>query len=257
MTSLPVLDDPIIGVMTDLHGNTPALEAVLGDGCASGVRRWLILGDLALMGPDPVGVIQTVAELDTIAVLSGNGDRYVVSDDRPKISTETITADADTMAQVLDMVASFGWTKGCLSRARELHRLDGLVSDYRAALCDGTRLLAVHASMLSDEGEGLRPGATDDELRALFPAPAADLVFAGHTHEPTDRDLDGVRYVNPGSVSNPPTSDKAARYCIIHNDPAGHALELRAVDYDHDAVADLVRASTIPGAERLIDRFFA
>ncbi|MET0901630.1 MAG: metallophosphoesterase family protein [Acidimicrobiales bacterium] len=77
----------------------------------------------------------------------------------------------------------------------------------------------------------------------------ADIVFAGHTHQPTDRVVRGVRAVNLGSVSNPITDDLRASYAVLHSDRHGHAIEHRRVAYDRHGFLDAVARSGHPGAE--------
>ena len=74
----------------------------------------------------------------------------------------------------------------------------------------------------------------------------ADVVCAGHTHQPTDRRVDGVRAVNLGSVSNPITDDLRASYVVLHADGHGHCVEHRRVAYDHDAVLARIARSGHP-----------
>lgn len=71
-------------------------------------------------------------------------------------------------------------------------------------------------------------------------------MFAGHTHQPTDRQVGGVRAVNLGSVSNPITDDLRASYVIVRADRHGHSLEHRRVAYDREAFLDVVARSDHP-----------
>ena len=72
-----------LGVLSDVHGNRHALEAVLADGAAQGVDRWWALGDLVAIGPDPVAVLELLADLPDIVVTRGNTERYTLTRDRP------------------------------------------------------------------------------------------------------------------------------------------------------------------------------
>jgi hypothetical protein len=84
------------------------------------------------------------------------------------------------------------------------------------------------------------------ETRTSFDA---HLVFAGHTHQPTDRAVGRVRAVNLGSVSNPITDDLRASYVILHADGHGHAVEHRRVGYDRDSFLGSVASSGHPAAD--------
>ena len=74
----------------------------------------------------------------------------------------------------------------------------------------------------------------------------ADVVFAGHTHWPVDRQVNGTRAVNLGSVSNPFAQDLRASFVIVEADSDGHTIEHVRVDYDHDAVIAALEAQLHP-----------
>ena len=74
-------------------------------------------------------------------------------------------------------------------------------------------------------------------------------MFAGHSHQPTDRVVDGVRAVNLGSVSNPITDDLRASYVVLHVDRSGHRVEHRRVAYDQAAFLNAVAQSGHPAAD--------
>jgi len=86
-------------------------------------------------------------------------------------------------------------------------------------------VLGVHASPGCDDGEGITPHRPTAELRAALAGADAQVVFAGHTHQPTDRVVGGIRAVNLGSVSNPITDDLRASYVVLHADRHGHTIE--------------------------------
>jgi predicted phosphodiesterase len=85
----------------------------------------------------------------------------------------------------------------------------------------------------------------------------AELVLGGHTHEETDRVVDGSRFVNPGSISNHTTNDKRARYLLLRADKDRVELEHRKVSYDVGAAVTLIHDSRLPGGDFLIDRYFS
>ena len=144
---------------------------------------------------------------------------------------------------------SFSWTRGALASGGWLDWLAELPLDVRTELDDGTRLLGVHASPGRDDGAGITPHRPDDELRAALDGANADIVFAGHTHQPTDRTIENVRAVNGGSVSNPVTDDLRASYVIVDADRDDHRLEHRRVAYDVDAFLEQVVRSGHPEAD--------
>jgi diadenosine tetraphosphatase ApaH/serine/threonine PP2A family protein phosphatase len=198
------------------------------------------------IGPEPVATLELVADLPGLRATRGNTDRYVLTRDRPPPSADDVRADPGLVDRFTSVEASFSWTRGALTATGWLDWTAALPLEADAVLPDGTRVLAVHASPGRDDGDGITPDRPHDELLADLVGADADLVFAGHTHQPTDRHLDGVHAVNLGSVSNPITDDLRAAYVIIHADRHAHAVEHRRVDYDHDAFLAALDRSAHP-----------
>ena len=72
-----------LAILSDIHGNSIALDAVLADANALGADGFLVLGDLVAIGHDPVGVLQRLVELPNAHFVQGNTDRYTCAGDRP------------------------------------------------------------------------------------------------------------------------------------------------------------------------------
>jgi predicted phosphodiesterase len=209
---------------------------------AGGVDEYWVLGDHAALGPDPTGAIERLLALPNARFVRGNTDRYTTAGDRPEPSPEDVVADPAKLPIALQVAASFAWTQGAVTAAGQFEWLAALPIEQRLMLPDGTRLLGVHAAPGEDDGPGINPDQTDDELAAILGRSDADLVIVGHTHFPLDRTAGGVRVVNLGSVSNPVTADLRAAYLLLEADTSGHRLERRHVAYDIPAVmADVER----------------
>ncbi len=236
-------------MLSDVHGNRHALEAVLADGRARGVERWWALGDLVAIGPDPVGTLEMLANVPRLEATRGNTERYVLTGDRPSPTTDDVRADLSLLDLMRAVEGSFSWTRGALSGPGWLQWLDALPLEQRVELEDGTTVLGVHASPGRDDGAGIAPDRPDADLAAALALGGADVVVAGHTHQPTDRVVAGIRALNGGSVGNPITDDRRAGYLIVHADRHGHAVELRRVGYDADAFLQTLRASGHPEQE--------
>ncbi len=235
-----------LGLMSDVHGNRVALEAVVEDGRSQGVDAWWVLGDLAAIGSEPVSTLECLANLPGVRFVRGNTDRYVVTGERPAPHAEDVQRDP-SLRWLFDAVeSSFAWTREVISSSGWLDWLTALPTHQHGELADGTRLLGVHASPASDDGVGITPDAREPDLRRLIGDVDADVVLGGHTHQPADRWLGHKRAVNLGSVSNPITSDLRATYVILAGDRHGHRLTHRRVAYDHEAVIDRLRRSSHP-----------
>jgi len=241
-----------IALLSDIHGNTHALDAVLADIDALGTDEIWALGDLVALGPDPTGVLDRLTARPNVRFVRGNTDRYVVTGARPPPSIEEAEEDP-TLARVLAEVnATFAWTAGVLA-ASEWHAwIADLPESQRVDLPDGSRLLGVHADPTRDDGLGIGAHVPVEYMAAAVASCEADVVCAGHTHRPYDAVIGGTRVVNLGSVSNPHPPDLRASYAIVTADTHECTVEHRRVDYDRQAVIDLLERRRHPGRAWII-----
>ncbi len=239
-----------LGVISDIHGVAGALRAVLDDGERLGVERWWALGDLVLFGPHPVEVLEMLAELDDVAFVAGNTDRYVLTDDQPHphATPEAAMVDVDLVRRYGLMAAAAAWTRGVLDQAGALGVLDALPDRQTTRLHDGTRLLGIHASPASDDGPGFDMKSTDDEIGHLLVDIDTDWVVGGHTHDPTDREVGGIRVLNPGSVGLPRRGG-AASWMLIDSRPDRTEVEHRSAEFDVPSVVDELYRRRHPNRE--------
>lgn len=201
----------MLALLYDVHGNLPALEAVLDD-CPA--ERFLLGGDYATFGAWPRETVERLRELDA-EWIRGNVDRWLVD-------------ESDTLPPMRPMLA----------HARD--SLGDQTVQWLAALPEtATRegVLFCHASPRSDmESFGAKPADEDAEL--LGGAEAESVVF-GHTHVQFEREGPrGIGLLNPGSVGIPLDGDRRAAYALLHDDGSA---ELRRVEYDWQASATAVR----------------
>jgi diadenosine tetraphosphatase ApaH/serine/threonine PP2A family protein phosphatase len=201
----------VLGLLYDVHGNLPALEAVLSD-CPA--ERFLLGGDYATFGAWPVETVDRLRELDA-EWIRGNVDRWLVdASDAP-----------DPVAPLIE-------------RSREMIGPD--LCEELAALPESTTragTLYCHASPMSDMDSFL-PDAQESDAELLMGVEAERVVF-GHTHLQFERPgPGGIELVNPGSVGMPLDGDHRAAYALRHDDGA---IELRRVEYDWRASVSAVR----------------
>ena len=204
----------MFGLLYDVHGNLPALEAVLDD--AGDVDRWLLGGDYTLFGAWPVETTERLRELDATWI-RGNGERWTASpSDAPEPVQGAIVWCAERLGA--DLVSVLG----------------ALPETWR----QGDTLFC-HGSPRSDVESFLPEPAPDEpELLAGLPAGTRLVVF-GHTHLAFAREAaGGLELANPGSVGMPFDGDHRAAYAVIGD--SGN-VEHRRVAYDHQRSADAVR----------------
>jgi predicted phosphodiesterase len=239
-----------LGVLADIHGNDVALRAALSDADSFGVDRWWALGDLVLFGPRPVEVLELLTELPGIGMLRGNTDRYVLTGEQP--APHATLADAarsiDLVERYAAMAAGIAWTRGVLDQGGLLDVLAGLPAQLRLRLPSGTSVLGVHASPAADDGPGIDMRIDDEQLRNLLAGSGADVVIGGHTHVAADRQVAGVRALNPGSTGLSRTIG-VTNWLLIDDDGADLAATHRSVPYDVEAVVRDLHRRRHPNAE--------
>ncbi len=206
-----------LALLYDVHGNLPALEAVLADARDAGAQRYLLGGDYALFGPWPAETVARLRALPDATWIRGNVDRWSADRDATDLD--------DTGREAVDAC------RGALGEAlaAELGALP------EQTVLDGIRYC--HASPLSDM-RSFVPQPAQDEDELLGGVTERRIVF-GHTHLAFRRTRpDGIELLNPGSVGMPLDGDPAAAYALVHVDGS---IEHRRVRYDHEGSAVAVR----------------
>jgi putative phosphoesterase len=236
-----------IAIFSDIHGNSIALDAVLQDIRArGGVDADWVIGDLAAFGHDPLGCLERIYALPNVVVTRGNTDRFLLND--AWTVPAQLPRDDASLNRYLETTSSLAWTMGALASTDWTEKIAALPLEYRTKLPDGTRVLCVHASPGTDDGMGVNPATTQEELNSLFENCDADLVFVGHTHEALERSVDTIRIFNPGCVSNPPPPDLRAKYILLDADAHGYRITRHFVEYDRAAVIAILEKQKHPGA---------
>jgi predicted phosphodiesterase len=259
-----------LAVLSDIHGNPIALDAVLGDiEERGGTDGYLVLGDLVSAGYDSAAVLRRLAALQNVRFVQGNADRYVLMGDVASVlanagllSTPTeaeAQVDPELFPAFVTVAQGLAWTHGYLAATGWLDWLAALPLEQRLTLPDGTRLLGVHTAPGRDDGQGVEPGLSDEELELLVAGCEADLVCVGDTHWPLDLRAGSVRVVNVGSVSIPRidlSPDRRASYALLEASTTGYEITLHRVEYDYEAVVRAVQESHFfPNPEWLIGKF--
>lgn len=225
-----------IAIVSDIHGNLTALEAVVADLRAAAPDLVLHGGDLAFAGARPAEVIDRVRELGWPGVY-GNVDELLF---RPASLTESTSAQPLPLS-LLTAIQELGEaTRDCLGPQR-CDWLAGLPMLYRT---EGLAL--VHAS---PESVWLAPpvDASAEELQPTYGALHRPLVVYGHIHRPYVRELPGLTVANSGCVSQPFDGDPRAAYLLVTDGRP----EIRRVEYDLTREVQAVQDSRLPHADWL------
>jgi putative phosphoesterase len=225
-----------VAALYDIHGNLPALEAVLAEVGAESVDRIVVGGDV-VPGPIPRETFDLLLSLDIpIDFIRGNGDRAVL--DAMNGSEPTSVPE-----QFRPLIR---WTAEQLD---DDHR--EILESWPPTLAldvEGTgKVLFCHATPQSDMPIFTRETA-EERLRPIFEGLDADLVVCGHTHMQFDRTVGPVRVVNAGSVGMP-FGEPGAYWLLLDS-----GVDLRHTSYDLRAAAERIKASEYPQAEMFADR---
>ena len=213
-----------VAAIFDVHGNLPALEAVLAEPDVRAAEVVACGGD-AVPGPFPRETLACLRSLGSrLVYVRGNGERGVLEAAGAPPSDDPIVEAARWCAAELD--------------ADELARLAAL--PLTATVGD---VLVCHATPRSDE-EIVTLVTPDERLRGILAGVSAPVIVAGHTHSQVDRTIDGIRYVNAGSVGMPYERGPGAYWALI-----GADVELRRTPYDAEAASARIRATGYPGAD--------
>jgi putative phosphoesterase len=232
----------LVAVVSDIHGNLPALRAVLAELEREEVDELVCLGDVAL-GPEPAETVACVRDLGCPVVM-GNWDAWVLEGFPP--------TDAEPWKTFIEQ--GEWWARQLSARDREF------VSTFRPRVelqADGLSVLCFHGTPSSYE-EMILATTPHEELLQMLAGFDQRLMLAGHTHVQLARVVEGTLVVNPGSVGLPfrgiPLGELQlispwAEYGLVRIEDQRISVELRRTIYDVDAMLRRTIESGAPHAE--------
>ena len=226
-----------IAVITDIHGNLPALEASLEAIEAIGVDAIYCGGDLVGYGPHPNQVCRLIEDRG-IPTIYGNYD-YAIARELDDCGCAYVTQHDRELGQ-----QSVAWTLAHTDqRSKDFMRT--LPFDLRFEL-GSQRIRLVHGSprKVNEYLFEDKPGRLYERLARLA---ECDVLVFGHTHKPWIHTYGGVLFVNCGSVGKPKDGDPRAGFAILELDETGQLrASIERVPYDAQAVANEVAAAGLP-----------
>jgi putative phosphoesterase len=205
-----------VAVLCDVHGNLPALEAVVAELASIDVDRIVCGGDV-VAGPFPRECLDKLVDLDAVFV-RGNADR------------ESPRAPDGTWEWI---VAKLG-----PESVEFLRELPKAVSLGGVLYCHGSP---------RDDDEILTRVSSDERFRAALEGVDERLVVGGHTHVQFERVVDGIRFVNAGSIGIPYEGKQGAFWALLD----GEDVDFRHTPYAVEAAAAVIRTSGYPGADQI------
>jgi len=238
-----------IAIISDVHGNVHALDAVLADLDASGPFDEVIYaGDVAFNGAFPAESIDRLRERGYRAV-RGNTDEFLVVAARGSSFETSITDEKQQHSPALQELDR--WAN---ARLTDEH-IDYLASwPLRIDIAgpDQQRLTICHASPWSAHVTVFEE-APEDVARQMLDYADSQAVCYGHIHVQYRRDIDGRRLCAVGSIGAPFDGDPRADYAVMTNDGSGWDVEFHSIDYDIQAAYDGLMNSTLPNHEKVAE----
>ncbi len=235
-----------IGIISDIHGNSIALENVLAQVNRERVDQTVCLGDSIFGGPQPRQVLSRLRELG-LPIIMGNTDDFFVHPPTPEPENENDQ-------RIMEMI---DWAYAQFS-SDDLNFMKRLEPRIEMPLENGATLLCYHGS--PDSNTGLIVATTpDDELARKLGNYRATVMAGGHTHTQMFRRFEGSILMNPGSVGmplergvkgapdrRPPWSE----FAILTSDKDSLGIEFRRVPLDVDTMVARALESGMPHAEQ-------
>ena len=231
-----------IAIISDIHANYQALEAVLNDIKEQGCEKILCLGDLAMAGPEPEKVINFVKEQNW-EIIQGNTDK-MIAEFTPELA-QNVKKIFPVMGNALEDDDKI---------------LDDSAKNYLKNLpvqkelkIEGVKILLVHGSPRRNN-EDILPDSPVEEIEEIIKGVGADLIFCGHTHVPCGYQTNSKKTViNAGSIGRPMTKNPEACYVVADFQDGEFSIEHRFVDYDRKTASDIMKSRGFEGAEKLAE----
>jgi putative phosphoesterase len=221
----------VLPAIYDIHGNLPALEAVLHDIAQSGVDLVVVGGDV-VAGPMPRETLACLLSLALpVQFIQGNADREVVAQMAGN-DTSTLPAHVRTILR---------WVTQQLD-PDQAQLLAGWPATLQVEIGGIGQALFCHATPQNDTDVFTRL-TPEERLLPVFAGLTMPLVVCGHTHMQFDRTIGGVRVVNAGSVGMP-YGQPGAHWLLL-----GPTVQFKHTPYDLSQAAAIIRATDYPQAQ--------
>lgn len=223
-----------IGLISDVHANLFALEAVLAHAGSMGVKQFWCLGDYVHFNAFPDEVVKTIRKLDAISIY-GNIDLAVLNA-RKLVYKKNASDIPEEEKPIL-------WTYQQLTR-KNRNFLNDLPMKKRIKI-KGNRFLLIHGSPAGYD-DPLFVDTPEDRLRELAKLTNAEFVLVGHTHRPFVREVEGTTFINPGSVGKPFDGDPRACYAILKVKEDQVSVQQYRVEYNLEKMIRAMKDADLP-----------
>lgn len=233
-----------IAVISDIHGNMQALEAVLSDIKKENCSKIFCLGDIAMAGPEPVKTIQKIIELqesEDFEIIQGNTDEMIANCDNQMI--HLLEENNPIMAHALE--------NDVFVIPEELKNFLRNLPKQKELEIEGTKILLVHGSPRKNN-ENIFPDLKIEEVENMISGTDADIIFCGHTHMPCGYQTNTKQtVVNTGSVGRPFSEEPKSCYAVLEINNKEFSVKHNFVDYDYKTAAAILKERGFEGSDKL------
>ncbi|MFD1705958.1 metallophosphoesterase family protein [Siminovitchia sediminis] len=228
-----------LAFISDIHGNSIALDAVLNDISKRKVDQIYVLGDICYRGPEPKQSVNLVQSIST-KVIKGNADEWLVrgikKGEVPEASFEIMEKERK-------------WTLSQLEE-KDIRYLDNLPSEI-IEQAGNFRIHAFHAAPHSTF-DVIQPYENDEVISKKLFVNEADVYIYGHIHKPYVRYINGKCVVNIGSVGLPFDGIAKPSYAILDIDGTSFHVSIVRVGYEVQRVVNQIKQFDYPNTEFMI-----
>lgn len=233
-----------IAVISDIHGNIQALDAVLKNIEQENCEKIFCLGDLAMAGPQPSETIEKIQELmqtKDFTIIQGNTDEMIANCDNQML--HLLQENNPIMANALqnDVTVVTEAQKKFLRNLPKQKELE----------IDGVKILLVHGSPRKNN-ENIYDNLKIEDVEEMLEGVDSQVVFCGHTHVPCGYQTNTKQtVVNVGSVGRPFSQEPKSCYAIIEINGAEFSIKHNLVNYDVQTASKILEQRQFEGAQKL------
>lgn len=232
-----------VAVISDIHGNMQALDAVLEDIKRENCERTVCLGDLAMAGPEPVNAIELIKKLyddGKVDLIQGNTDEMIANYEQ---FGEKVKAAFPIMGNALESDISL--------IPHHLKEFLNNLPKQKKFTIEGIKVLLVHGSPRKND-ENILPDLPLEQVEEMVAGTDADLILCGHTHIPCGYQTTSKQtIVNDGSVGRPFTPIPQACYALVDFSNGAFEVKHKFINYDREKAAEILLKRNFEGADKL------
>lgn len=224
----------IVALLGDIHANLPALVAVVAHAQAHGAEQFWNTGDFLGYGAFPNEIFDCLHRINAKSVI-GNYDYKVLNFPNKKLKWKKNKRPGKYLA--------FKWAHEQLSRENEQYLLS--LPERLHLNVEGKHVLMVHGSPESID-EMLSDKTPVERLEYLAEAEDANVIVFGHSHQAFSRQVNGVWFINPGSVGRQGDGDPRAAYALLTITPDDLTIRQFRIEYDIEKAVNAILKAGLP-----------